>query len=201
MTRVDYTLVGIIAQNTLQLIPPKKARDQHLICIGDANGVIQLLSVKKDEIVVHFKTVPIGSKINSIQLGGSLGSQNDRIIVAFEDHIVGYNKKGKVYMTFDTNLTEPIKTICVTGIDLIICGNHVYTHYKDFKESGTYLCGDTIVDCKVLCPNNVSVIVNFHRTLINNSDTSFADKQNHNRAGMLWKSAATPRTLSCKKIN
>jgi Bardet-Biedl syndrome 7 protein len=156
LTRVDYVLIGIISSNSLRLLPPKKARDQQKFVVGDQDGVIQLLSVKKDEAMVHFKTVPTGAKITSIQLGGSLGSPHDKIFVAFENQIVGFNKKGKIFMTFDTNLTEPIKTLCVTGNDLIVCGNHVYTHYKDYKESGSYLCGDTIVDSNVLCPHNVS---------------------------------------------
>lgn len=155
LTRVDYALVGITFQNSLKLLPTKKAKEQQKVVIGDQDGVIQLLSVKKDETNVHFKTVP-GNKITSVQLGGSIGSVPDRIYVANENQIVGYNKKGKVFLSFDTNLTEPIKSLFVTGNDLIICGNHVYTHYKECKESGTYLCGDTIVDCNVLCPHNVS---------------------------------------------
>lgn len=155
LTRVDYTLIGLSLQNSMKLLPSKKAKEQQRFVVGDQEGVVQLLSAKKDEVNVHFKTVP-GNKITSVQLGGSAGSVNDKIFVANEFQILGYNKKGKVFLTFDTNLTEPIKSLCVTGNDLIVCGNHVYTHYKDCKESGSYLCGDTIVDCNVLCPNNVS---------------------------------------------
>lgn len=158
LTRVDYTLVGIALQNAIKLLPAKKAKEQQRFVVGDQDGVVQLLSAKRYEVNVHFKTVP-GNKITSVQLGGSLGSIHDRVFVASENQIIGYNKKGKVFLTFDTNLTEPIKSLFVTGNDLIVCGNHVYTHYKDCKESGSYLCGDTIVDCNVLCPNNVS----YHR--------------------------------------
>lgn len=154
LTRVDYTLVGITHQNSMKVLPTKKAKEQQRFIIGDQNGVVQLLSAKKDEVNVHFKTVP-SSKITSVQLGGTVGGISDKIFVAHENQIIGYNKKGKVFLTFETNLTEPIKSLCVTGNDLIVCGNHVYTHYKDCKESGSYLCGDTIVDCNVLCPNNV----------------------------------------------
>lgn len=158
LNRIDYALVGITLQHSMKLLPTKKAKEQQKFVIGDQEGVMQLLSAKKDEVNVHFKTVP-GNKISSVQLGGSSGSSNDKIFVANEGQIIGYNKKGKVFLTFDTNLTEPIKSLCVTGNDLIVCGNHVYTHYKDCKESGSYLCGDTIVDCNVLCPNNVSTRV------------------------------------------
>lgn len=154
LNRVDYNLVGIALQHSMKLLPAKKAKEQQKFVIGDQDGVVQLLSAKRDEVNVHFKTVP-GNKITSIQLGSSSGSVSDKIFVANENQIIGYNKKGKVFLTFDTNLTEPIKSLCVTGNDLIVCGNHVYTHYKDCKESGSYLCGDTIVDCNVLTPNNV----------------------------------------------
>lgn len=167
LTRVDYTLVGISLQNSLKLLPTKQAKEQQKVIIGDQDGVVQLISVNdKDETIVHFKTVPANGssaagslcKITAIQLGGTLGSIADKIFVAYESQLIGYNKKGKVFLTFDTNLTEPIKSFFVSGNDLIVCGNHVYTHYKDCKESGSYLCGDTIVDCTALCPNNVSII-------------------------------------------
>lgn len=61
-----------------------------------------------------------------------------------------------MFLTFDTNLTEPIKSMFVTGNDLILCGNHVYNHYRDCKDIGTYLCGDTIVDVVALNLNNVT---------------------------------------------
>jgi Bardet-Biedl syndrome 7 protein len=158
LTRVDYALVGITLQHSMKLLPTKKAKEQQKVVIGDQDGVVQLFSAKKDEINVLFKTVP-SNKITSVQLGGSLGSVPDRIFVAHEHQIVGYNKKGKVFLSFDTNLTEPIKSLFVIGNDLIVCGNHVYTHYRECKESGTYLCGDTIVDCCALCPHNVGQLI------------------------------------------
>lgn len=64
-----------------------------------------------------------------------------------------------MFLAFDTNLTESIKTMFVSGNDLLICGNHVYNHYRDCKDIGSYLCGDTIVDVAALCPNNVSLFL------------------------------------------
>lgn len=110
--------------------------------------------MKKDEMVCHFKTLP-GPKISCLQLGGAPNTVPDKIFIASENRVRGYNKKGKMFLTFDTSLTENIKSMFVTGADLIVCGNHVYNHYKDCKDTGSYLCGDTIVDCVALCPNNV----------------------------------------------
>ncbi|XP_070507976.1 BBSome complex member BBS7-like [Chironomus tepperi] len=159
LSRVDYALVGITLQNAMKILPTKKAKEQQKVVIGDQDGVVQLFSAnKKDEIIVHFKTVP-SNRITSVQLGGSIGSVPDKIFIANENQIIGYNRKGKVFLSFDTNLTEPIKSLFVVGNDLIVCGNHVYTHYKECKESGSYLCGDTIVDCNALCPHNTSRVI------------------------------------------
>lgn len=61
-----------------------------------------------------------------------------------------------MFLTFSSNLTEPIRSMYIMGNDMILCGNHVYNHYRDCKDIGSYLCGDTIVDVAVLCPTNVS---------------------------------------------
>ncbi|KRT79649.1 hypothetical protein AMK59_8765, partial [Oryctes borbonicus] len=38
----------------------------------------------------------------------------------------------------------------VLGNDLFVCGKHIYNHYKDCKDVGSYLCGDCIVDVVAL---------------------------------------------------
>lgn len=80
----------------------------------------------------------------------------DKIFVASDNKVKAYNRKGKMFLTFTSNLTEPIRSMYIMGNDMILCGNHVYNHYRDCKDIGSYLCGDTIVDVAVLCPNNVS---------------------------------------------
>lgn len=97
-----------------------------------------------------------------------LGTIPDRIFTASENKVRGFNKKGKIFLSFDTNLTEPIKSMFVNGNDLIACGNHVYNHYRDCKDIGSYLCGDTIVDAIALCPNNVMKREKYSENLQNN---------------------------------
>lgn len=198
LNRVDYTLVGITLQNSMKVLPAKKAKEQQKFVIGDQDGVVQLLTAKKDEASVLFKTVP-GNRITSVQLGGSAGAINDKIFVASEHQITGYNKKGKVFLSFDTNLTEPIKSLVVTGNDLIVCGNHVYTHYKDCKESGSYLCGDTIVDCNVLCPNNVRISL-FHANRVP-LNLLLADKPSNHRSCLFGSSTSSAGTLPSQKAD
>ncbi|KAL9702503.1 hypothetical protein quinque_006021 [Culex quinquefasciatus] len=167
LTRVDYTTVGLTAANCLQLLPvtsggdavlSSRARQQQKVVVGDQDGVLQVFSMKKDELQVHFKTLPT-DKIASVKLGGQIGSVADKIFTASENKVRGFNKKGKMFLAFEANLTENIRSMFVSGSDLLVCGNHVYNHYKDCKEHGSYLCGDAIVDVAGLCPNNTSRLI------------------------------------------
>lgn len=145
------------------------------VAVGDQDGVILLFSIRKDVPTIHFKTLPV-EKIRCIQLGGAagnfcfilnfkfpnswlfilVGTVPDKIFAASETKVRAFNKKGKLFLTFESSLTEPIKSMFVIGNHLLLCGNHVYNHYRDCKDIGSYLCGDMIVDVAAICPRNVS---------------------------------------------
>lgn len=130
--------------------------------IGDQEGSVTLYNARRDSNAIHLEVdVKLGTagKIQSIQLGGIQHTTPDKIFVCLENRICAYNKKGKLFLSFDTNLTEAIKVMFVNGPDLMICGNHVYNHYKDCKDVGSYLCGDLIVDMVALYPNNVIIFL------------------------------------------
>ncbi|XP_058065445.1 Bardet-Biedl syndrome 7 protein homolog [Anopheles bellator] len=167
LTRVDYATVGLTGPNCLQLLPPIGGaaatgsggyKQQQKVAIGDQDGVLQVFSMKKDELQMHFKTLP-GERIASVKLGGQVGSVADKMFTASENKVRGFNKKGKLFLAFETSLTETIRSMCVSGPDLLVCGNHVYNHYRDCKELGSYLCGDVIVDVAALCPHNTSRLI------------------------------------------
>lgn len=44
----------------------------------------------------------------------------------------------------------------MVGSDLFVCGNHVYNHYRDCKDVGSYLCGDKILDLVAVSPDKVN---------------------------------------------
>ncbi|ETN67744.1 hypothetical protein AND_000445 [Anopheles darlingi] len=162
---IQRRLSGLTGPNCLQLLPPIGStggtsgyKQQQKVAIGDQEGVLQVFSMKKDELQMHFKTLP-SERIASVKLGGQSGSVADKIFTASENKVRGFNKKGKLFLAFETNLTETIRSMCVNGSDLLVCGNHVYNHYRDCKEIGSYLCGDVIVDVAALCPNNTSRLI------------------------------------------
>lgn len=62
------------------------------------------------------------------------------------NEVRGYTKKGKQFLGFDTNLTEEIKSMHISGSDLLVCGDYVYNHYHDCQDSNYYLAADKIND-------------------------------------------------------
>ncbi|CAH1991646.1 unnamed protein product [Acanthoscelides obtectus] len=126
-------------------MPGNLPKEQCKVAIVDEDGVLQVFSIKKDEIVLHFKTLP-GPPISSLKYVNGSGLNQGKIFVASKNEVRGYSQRGKLFLTFDSGLTEPISTMFVMDNDLFLCGKHIYTHYRDCREVGSYLCGDKIVD-------------------------------------------------------
>lgn len=94
LNRIDYCSVGATLPNCMKLVPAPRYKEQqrvrfksvisdylhtHLmfvqfqVVVGDQDGIVQLFSMKKEEIVIHFKTLP-ADKVQSIQLSGIPGN-------------------------------------------------------------------------------------------------------------------------------
>ncbi|RZF38664.1 hypothetical protein LSTR_LSTR003470 [Laodelphax striatellus] len=145
LTRVDYTLLGLTSPQCMKLLPSSGGKSVQKAVIGDQDGVLQVLSLKIGEIQISFKTLP-GEKITRISLGGALGTVQDKIFSSSKTEVRGYTKKGKMFLSFDTSLTEHIKLMHISGSDLLVTGDHVYNHYKDCKDTSSYLSSDKISD-------------------------------------------------------
>ncbi|XP_019866840.1 Bardet-Biedl syndrome 7 protein homolog [Aethina tumida] len=143
--RVDYTIVGLTEPNCMKLLPGDTPKSQQKVAIADSDGILQVFSIKKDDIQIHFKTLP-GPPITALKTAGAIGTPYDKIFIATENEVKGYTKKGKLFLTFDSGITEKIQSMFVLGSELILCGTHIFNHYRDCKEVGSYLCGDKIVD-------------------------------------------------------
>ncbi|KAF7270542.1 hypothetical protein GWI33_016498 [Rhynchophorus ferrugineus] len=145
LSRVDYTVVGITNNNCLKLLPSSNLKEPQKVVVADSEGILQVFSIKKDDIQLHFKTLP-GASITSLQTAGITGTAHDKIFIACGNEVKGFTKKGKLFLVFDSGMTEPINSMFVLGNELFLCGKHVYSHFRDCKDLGSYLCGDTIVD-------------------------------------------------------
>lgn len=65
-----------------------------------------------DIIQPVFKSLP-GQKISKLELGGALGTPQEKIFVCSGSEVRGYTKKGKQFLAFEANLTESINAMCV----------------------------------------------------------------------------------------
>jgi hypothetical protein len=57
-----------------------------------------------------FKTLP-GTAATCVELGGPTGQPRDRIFVSSGTVVRGYNRKGKVFLDFNTNAAETIRSL------------------------------------------------------------------------------------------
>ncbi|XP_073197133.1 BBSome complex member BBS7 isoform X3 [Lepidochelys kempii] len=148
LARVDYLQVGVTSQKTMKLLPASRYRAMQKVVIGDHDGVVTCFGIKKGEAMPVFKTLP-GQRITRLELGGALNTPQEKIFVATGSEVRGFTKRGKQFLSFETNLTENIKAMHISGADLFLCASYIYNHYCDCKDQHYYLSGDKIND--VLC--------------------------------------------------
>ncbi|KAM8969275.1 Bardet-Biedl syndrome 7 protein [Sarcophilus harrisii] len=148
LNRSDYLQVGVTSQKTMKLLPASGRRATQKVVVGDQDGVATCFGIKKGEAVPVFKTLP-GLKIARLELGGALNTPQEKIFVATGSEIRGFTKRGKQFLSFETNLTESIKAMHISGSDLFLCASYIYNHYCDCKDQHYYLSGDKIND--VIC--------------------------------------------------
>ncbi|CAG9563077.1 unnamed protein product [Danaus chrysippus] len=157
LSRVDYTLCGITYPDTLKILPASDQKLKQRFVVGDKNGVLQCLSIKDEEPVVNFKTLP-GKPITCVQLGSNAGNTSDKIFTASGNEVKGYNRKGKVFFAIETSVSETITSMSVIGNDLILCSGRTITFYRDLQELYTYICDDRVLDSTPFStPNSVRV--------------------------------------------
>uniref|UniRef100_A0A915PRH4 Bardet-Biedl syndrome 7 protein n=1 Tax=Setaria digitata TaxID=48799 RepID=A0A915PRH4_9BILA len=133
LTRVDYMQIGTANKKSMRIIPLNQSTRK-----------------KKSKFLdkVIFKTAP-GPKVVCICLGGALGMVQDKIFCAYENRVKGYTKKGKQFLAFDSNMTEPISCMYIYGVEMFLCGERNFSHFHDCIDANAYLCTDRIND--VLC--------------------------------------------------
>ncbi|GBP63206.1 Bardet-Biedl syndrome 7 protein [Eumeta japonica] len=154
LTRVDYLLCGVTYPDTLKTIPTSGLKTRQKFTIGDKNGILQCLSIKDEEPYVHFKTLPgkpLQQGIDSFQF---TDAQAEKIFAAAGNEIKGYTRKGKVFLTLETTLSETITSMFVLGGDLILGSGRTVTHYRELREMHSYTCDDRVLDLVAfLIPN------------------------------------------------
>ncbi|CAL4090214.1 unnamed protein product, partial [Meganyctiphanes norvegica] len=154
----NYIQDCISASLMLTIFVDCSQEHQLQIVIGDHDGMVQLFSMKRGEVQIGFRA-QANKPITRLELGGALGTVKDKIFVSSGNEVRGYTKKGKQFLGFDTNLTEEIKSMHISGSDLLVCGDYVYNHYHDCQDTNYFLSPDKINDVITLPAEKVKSLV------------------------------------------
>ncbi|KAB5570977.1 hypothetical protein PHYPO_G00219670 [Pangasianodon hypophthalmus] len=149
LKHVDYLQVGVTSPKTMKLLPAVGRKATQKVAVADHDGVVNCFGMKKGEAVPVFRSLP-GQKISRLELGGALGTPQEKIFVCSGSEVRGYTKKGKQFLSFEANLTESINAMRVSGADLFVCASYIYNHYCDCKDQDYFLSGDKINDMACL---------------------------------------------------
>ena len=153
LSRVDYLQVGVTSNKSMKVLPASSTTSNkstvQKVVVGDFDGVVTCFGLKKHTPQVLFKTLP-STKITRLVLGGSDSPANEKIFVAVGSEIKGFSKKGKQFLSFDTNMTETIQSMFVEGPNLFLCGNYIYNQYHECRDQNYFLASDKINDIIVL---------------------------------------------------
>ncbi|CAG04657.1 unnamed protein product, partial [Tetraodon nigroviridis] len=150
--------VGVTSQKTMRLLPSSGKKATQKVAIADNDGVLSCFGMKKGEAVYLFKTLP-GRKISRLDLGGAVGTPQEKIFVCSGSMVRGFTKKGKSFLAFEANLTESINAMHVSGADLFVCASYIYNHYCDCKDQDYFLSGDKINDIICVSSENLTHVV------------------------------------------
>ncbi|KAK3564971.1 hypothetical protein QTP86_032429 [Hemibagrus guttatus] len=145
LKHVDYLQVGVTSPKTMKVLPAVGRKATQKVAVADHDGVVNCFGMKKGEAVPVFRSLP-GQKISRLELGGALGTPQEKIFVCSGSEVRGYTKKGKQFLSFEANLTESISAMHVSGADLFVCASYIYNHYCDCKDQDYFLSGDKIND-------------------------------------------------------
>ncbi|XP_066926836.1 Bardet-Biedl syndrome 7 protein homolog [Clytia hemisphaerica] len=154
LSRVDYLQVGVTSNKCMSVIPTaggssSKPTTQRIV-VGDYEGVVTCFNIKKHVPNISFKTLPLNNKILRLCMGARAGPLMEKVYVCSGNEVYGFNKKGKGFLKFDSNLTESIQTMYADNLDLYLCGKYICNHYHDCIDSNYYLSPDLINDIVVL---------------------------------------------------
>ncbi|XP_077557908.1 BBSome complex member BBS7-like isoform X1 [Haemaphysalis longicornis] len=109
LNRMDYIQVDGTCANAAKVLPPSSdPKGSQKVVIGSQSGVLHCFGVNRGQIETVFKTLP-GKSVGCVQLGGAVGSAQDKIFVASGNEVTGYTRKGKQFLKFDTNITDTIR--------------------------------------------------------------------------------------------
>lgn len=145
LSRVDYLHVGSTSRKSMCLLPVTQYDLTNHIVVGDQSGTLSIFAMRERNPQLVAKTKS-DAKITRVELGAPEDHVRNRIFYAAGTGIRGLTKKGKEFLYFNTNLCEDIRSMCIDGVDLCVCGNFTCLQYKDLRDEKFAALSDMIHD-------------------------------------------------------
>ncbi|ETV67493.1 hypothetical protein, variant 1 [Aphanomyces astaci] len=146
LNHAELFKVGAISSRaTLKLLPLSKKKKKQKLVVGDDSGVVSSFQMKKGEPAAVYKSNAHANPITCITLGNFKGTE-DRAYVSSGQQVVGYNKKGKEFFKFPTNLSETINRVHSYDSKLWISTDYIYNQFENGVDKETSMCQDRIHD-------------------------------------------------------
>jgi len=145
LERLDLTQVQTTYRKTTRLLPKGKKKQQTVV-VGDQTGSMLCFGMKRDVLEQVFKTAPLEKEVSCVQLGGAEPDDRDKIFMASSGTVRAYTRKGKEFLRFNTNLTEPIRSMWVGEDDIHTTGEFMYNQFLNCKDTYFFISNDRIND-------------------------------------------------------
>ena len=153
LTRMELLQVSATSRKTMRLLPKGKKKQQNVV-VGDDSGSVLCFGMKKEQIEQVFKTPPGQREVGRIELAAEQSSADDKetvkIFYASGGTIRGVQRKGKEFLRFNTNLTEPIRSMYIEGEDIFTGGEYIYNQFVALKDTAFFMANDRINDLTCL---------------------------------------------------
>ncbi|CAI4226090.1 unnamed protein product [Auanema sp. JU1783] len=150
--RTDFAQIGTTNRSCMCVVPSvplnQRGKTTDRIVVGSQNGCVICVVRRQNDTQIIYKTLP-GPAITGLRLGGSIGTLANKVFVSSDTNVRGLGKKGKQFFSFDTNMAEPIKSMFIYGVDLVLTGTKSFNHYHDCSDTNYYLSSEEIND--VVC--------------------------------------------------
>lgn len=151
LTRQELLQVSATCRKTMRVLPLGKKKQQKVV-VGDDSGAVKCFGMKKDVVEEVFKTQPGPREVGRIELAGvggaadASGEEPVKIFYASGGTIRAMLRKGKEFLRFNTNLTEPIRSMFVQDEDIYTGGEYIFNQFVQLKDTAFFMANDRIND-------------------------------------------------------
>ncbi|KAK2957417.1 putative Bardet-Biedl syndrome 7 protein [Blattamonas nauphoetae] len=158
LNKIDIIQVGPVEYECLKLLP-LGAKDVHQsIIVGDKNGQITCITVKKKVTNVLWKHMtPDQTSVSAVAISIPVPGASPKVFVGTEQNILGMSKSdGKIFKTVETNITESLSGLCVAKDSMYLAGEYCHNVFVDDVDTFFYMADDRISSITLMQPQNLS---------------------------------------------